>query len=80
MPNVVKSHGGWGTDGGPVRAALPTLEQIDELIRVTGYAYQAGGYPDGMSDFARNYTDGDVGLLNALRDLRYARALLSGAD
>ncbi|SHX43889.1 Uncharacterised protein [Mycobacteroides abscessus subsp. massiliense] len=59
---------------------LPTLEQIDDVMQVTGYAYQAGGYPDEMSDFARNYTDGDGGLLNALRDLRYARALLSGAD
>lgn len=79
MPNVVKNHGGWGSDGGPVRAALPTLEQIDELIRVTAYSYEAGERPDGMSEFAREYTVGDGGLLNALRDLRYARALLSGA-
>lgn len=60
--------------------ALPTLEQIDEVITVTGYSYEAGEYPDEMSDFARKYTDGDGGTLNALRDLRYALVLLSGAD
>ncbi|WP_100443885.1 hypothetical protein [Mycobacteroides abscessus] len=59
---------------------LPTLEQIDEVIAVTVYAYEAGEYPDEMSAFARKYTDGDGGTLNALQDLRYALVLLSGAD
>lgn len=83
MQNVVRSHGGWGVDCGPVRGrgckvwdGLPTIEQVEELIRVTGYSYEAGEFPDEMSDYARTYTDGDGGLLNALSHLKRALYLL----
>ena len=58
--------------------SLPTIEQVDELIRITGYSYEAGEYPDEMSDYARAYTDGDGGLLNALSHLKRALCLLPG--
>lgn len=84
---MIKSHGGWGSDGGPVATGrgckvwdgLPSIEQVEELIRVTGYSYEAGGYPDDMSDYARAYIDGDGGLLNALSHLKRALFLLPPA-
>lgn len=84
---MIRSHGGWGSDGGPVATGrgskvwggLPTVEQVEEILRVTGYLYEAGGYPDEMSDYARAYVDGDGGLLNALSHLKRALCLLPGA-
>lgn len=81
---MIRSHGSWGSDGGPVATGrgskvwdgLPTVEQVEEILRVTGYLYEAGGYPDAMSDYARAYVDGDGGLLNALSHLKRALCLL----
>lgn len=50
-----------------------TNEQIEELLRVTAYSYEAGSYPNSMSEWARDYTAGDGGLLRIILELRRER-------
>lgn len=55
---------------------LPTVAQVEELIRVTTHSYEAGEYPVGMDEYTTKYVTGDGGLLNALHQLKRAVALL----
>lgn len=54
--------------------------QVDELLRVTRYAYEAGEYPDGMDAYTAGFVEGDGGLLNALCCLRSAVCLIPGVN
>ncbi|AXH67911.1 hypothetical protein J4T99_gp107 [Mycobacterium phage Bromden] len=66
MPNALNF---WGP--------LPTREQCEELVNAIGYDYEAGEYPDDMSDFAKSVFDQpDGGFLVAFSWLKRAVSLI----
>lgn len=60
-----------GTITLPSDVPIPNRVQLLEIWNATGYAYEAGEYPAGMSDFTKGFIDGDGGLMNALAALSY---------
>lgn len=56
---------------------LPTVAQVEALIRATTYSYEAGEYPANLDVFTQRFTAApDGGLLEALAFLKRAVALL----
>lgn len=55
---------------------LPTVVQVENIIRATTYSYEAGQYPDDMDEYTQRFVTGDGGLLNSLALLKRALALV----
>lgn len=54
-----------------------TDEQFTELERAIPYSYEAGDYPEDLSDWAREWIGPDGGTLSLLNELRAERARIA---
>lgn len=55
---------------------LPSVAQVEAVLRATSYSYEAGEYPDDMDEFTEAFVVGDGGLLKSLICLKRALELL----